>query len=464
MGEINSGADGEADPRAGASEVPWPRPAYAWYVLGVLTLAYTVSFIDRQILSLMVEPIRRDLKISDTEISLLQGFAFAIFYTIMGLPIARLADVRSRRVIIAAGIFFWSVMTAACGVAKNFWQLFGARVGVGVGEAALSPPAYSIISDYFPPDRLSRAISFYSMGIYIGAGLAFVVGGAVIHLVEVAGVTTLPLLGDLFPWQITFLTVALPGLVVVALMTTVREPVRRGLAAAKGPVTPKTPAVSPSVAEVATFVKDRWKVLSSHYVGYALFALIGYANISWIPTFVIRTYGWTASEVGLTYGILILVFGTAGVVSGGWLADRMRRHGRVDANMRVTMYAAIAITVPLIAAPLMNDPVIALVLIAPGVFLVSLPFGVAPAALQVITPNQMRAQISALYLFAANIIGLGIGPTAVALITDYVFGYDEALRYSLAIMGGVTAPLAALVLGLGLKHYRASLDHAKAWT
>jgi MFS family permease len=431
--------------------------------LGILTLAYTVSFIDRQILSLLVEPIRRDLKISDTEISLLQGFAFAIFYTIMGLPIARVADVRSRRMIIAAGIFFWSVMTAACGVAKNFWQLFGARVGVGVGEAALSPPAYSIISDYFPPDRLSQAISFYSMGIYIGAGLAFVVGGAVIHLVEVAGVTTLPLLGELFPWQITFLTVALPGLVVVALMMTVREPVRRGLAAVKGPVAQETPRATPSLAQVATFVKDRWKVLSSHYLGYALFALIGYANISWIPTFVIRTYGWTASQVGLIYGVLILVFGTAGVVSGGWLADRMRRRGRSDANMRVTMYAAIAITGPLIAAPLMNDPVVAMILVAPGIFLVSLPFGVAPAALQVITPNQMRAQISALYLFVANIIGLGLGPTVVALMTDYVFGYDLALRYSLAIMGGVTAPLAALTLGLGLKHYRASLEHAKAW-
>lgn len=463
MKDTETGSDTGPDIGAGASEAPWPRPAYAWYVLGVLTLAYTVSFIDRQILALLVEPIRRDLKISDTEISLLQGFAFAIFYTIMGLPIARLADVRSRRVIVAVGIFFWSVMTAACGLTRNFWQLFGARVGVGVGEAALSPPAYSIISDYFPPDRLSRAISFYSMGIYIGAGLAFVVGGAVIHLVEAAGVTTVPLLGDLFPWQITFLVVALPGLVVVALMTTVREPVRRGLAAVKGPVMPKTAAAPPSVAQVAAFVKERWKVLSSHYVGYALFALVGYANISWIPTFIIRTHGWTASEVGLTYGVLILVFGTAGVVSGGWLADRMRRRGRADANMRVTMYAAIAITAPLIAAPLMDDPVIALVLIAPGIFLVSLPFGVAPAALQVITPNQMRAQVSALYLFVVNIIGLGLGPTVVALITDYVFGDDLALRYSLAIMGGVTAPLAALVLALGLKHYRTSLDLAKAW-
>lgn len=459
MGETDTGTDEGAS----APEAPWPRPAYAWYALGILTLAYTVSFIDRQILSLLVEPIRRDMKISDTQISLLQGIAFAIFYTVMGLPIARFADSHSRRATIAAGILFWSVMTAACGLAKNFWQLFGARVGVGVGEAALSPPAYSMISDYFPPERLSRAISIYSMGIYIGAGLAFIVGGTVIHLVDVAGMTTLPLIGELFPWQITFLIVAAPGLVVAMLMRTVREPVRRGVAAAaRKPLIAGT-ATSPSVKEVMAFVKERWKVLLCHNLGYALFALIGYANISWIPTFIIRTYGWSASQVGLIYGMLILVFGTAGVVFGGWWADRLRARGRTDANMRVTLYAALAIIPPLIAAPLMDDPVLALILIAPGVFLVSLPFGVAPAALQVITPNQMRGQVSALYLFVANIIGLGLGPTVVALITDYGFGDDQALRYSLAIMGGVTAPLAALSLGLGLKHYRASIEQAKTW-
>lgn len=411
----------------------------------------------------MVEPIRRDLKISDTEVSLLQGLAFATFYTVMGLPIARFADTHSRRATIAAGVFFWSVMTAACGLAKDFWQLFAARVGVGVGEAALSPPAYSIISDYFPPDRLSRAISIYSMGIYIGAGLAFIVGGTVIHLVDVTGITTLPLIGEMYSWQITFLIVAVPGIVVVMLMKTVREPIRRGLVSRAGKPADKPAIASPPLREVAGFVKARWKVLTSHYLGYALMALIGYANISWIPTFVIRTYGWSASQVGLIYGVMILVFGTAGVTFGGWWADKLRARGRTDANMRVTMYAALAIFAPLVAAPLMDDAIMAMVLVAPGIFLVSLPFGVAPAALQVITPNQMRAQVSALYLFVANIIGLAIGPTVVALITDYGFGDDLALRYSLAIMGGVTAPLSALALGLGLKHYRASLEQAKTW-
>ena len=456
------GADDSAGNSANNGAAPWPRPEYAWYVVGILTVAYTVSFIDRQIIALLVEPIRRDLQISDTQISLLQGFAFAIFYTVMGLPIAHFADRHSRRAIIASGILFWSIMTAACGLARNFWQLFAARVGVGVGEAALSPPAYSIIADYFPPDRLSRAISFYSMGIYIGAGLAFVVGGAVIHLVETAGVTTLPWLGEVYSWQVTFLTVAAPGLLVVALMATVREPVRRGLLP-KGNDPVKAPS-SPTVGEVIAFVRESRFVLSSHYMGHAFLALIAYANFAWIPTFMIRVHDWTASEVGFVFGMQVLVFGTSGVVFGGWWADKLRARGRTDANMRVSMYAALVMMPTLIAAPLVSHPVLAIVLVTPGVFLVSVPFGIAPAALQVITPNQMRAQISALYLFVANIIGLGLGPTVVALITDYVFGDDLAVRYSIAIMGGTVAPLAAVSLALGFKHYRAALIKAGSWS
>ncbi|HIF10875.1 MAG TPA: MFS transporter [Sneathiellales bacterium] len=218
------------------------------------------------------------------------------------------------------------------------------------------------------------------------------------------------------------------------------------------------------MGEVIAFTRRSRKVLLSHYMGHAFLALIGYANFAWIPTFMIRNHGWSATQVGFVFGMLILVFGTTGVFTGGWWADRLRARGHVDANMRVSMYAALIMLPTLIAAPLVPSPVLAMALVAPGIFLLSMPFGIAPAALQVITPNQMRAQISALYLFVANIIGLGLGPTVVALITDYVFGYDLAVRYSLAIMGGTIAPLAAISLAFGLKHYRAGLDAAKSWT
>ena len=305
------------------------------------------------------------------------------------------------------------------------------------------------------------------MGIYIGAGLAFIAGGAVIHLVESAGVTTLPFLGEVYSWQVTFLTVAAPGLIVVALMATVKEPIRRGLLPknrdATTPTSDTARVTSPTMAQVVAFVYQSRKVLASHYLGHACLALIGYANFAWIPTFMIRNHGWSASQVGLVFGLIILVGGTSGVVTGGWWADWLRKRGRTDANMRVSMYVSLIMVPGMICAPLVESTVLAMALIGPGVFLLAVPFGIAPAAIQVITPNQMRAQISAIYLFVANIIGLGLGPTVVALITDYVFADDMAVRCSLAIVGGTVAPLAAISLALGLKHYRAGLDTAKSW-
>src|SRR6186997_1226722 len=180
------------------------NPVYAWFVVIVLTLAYTCSFVDRQILTLLIEPVRRDLQITDTQVSLLGGLAFSILYTTLGIPIARLADQTHRRNLMAAGLAFWSVMTATCGLARSFWGLFAARIGVGVGEAALSPAAFSLLADYFPPQRLARAISVYSMGLYFGAGLALMIGGSVVQAVSSAPVRNLPVVGEVFPWQMTF--------------------------------------------------------------------------------------------------------------------------------------------------------------------------------------------------------------------------------------------------------------------
>ena len=185
-------------PASTDSEPPWPNPIYAWYVVGVLMLAYTNSFIDRQILYLLFEPIRNDIGISDTQISLLAGLAFSVFYTVMGIPLARLADQSNRKAIITVGVASWSLMTALCGAAQNFWQLFLARIGVGVGEATLSPAAFSIISDYFPKNRIARAFSVYSMGVYFGAGLAMMIGGLVIKMVSASPTVVLPLVGEVY--------------------------------------------------------------------------------------------------------------------------------------------------------------------------------------------------------------------------------------------------------------------------
>src|SRR5260370_277791 len=211
------------------AEQPYPPAGYSWYVVGVLTLVYVFSFIDRQIMSLLVRPLRRDLGISDTQVSVLMGFGFAVFYTFCGIPLGRLADTRSRRSIIAAGLVAWSAFTAMCGLARNFWQMLVWRMGVGVGEASLSPSAYSLITDYFPKEKLATAISVYSAGIYIGAGMSYLLGGIIVRLASMQEAWMLPVVGAVRPWQVIFFAVGLPGLLVALLMDTVREPVPRGV-------------------------------------------------------------------------------------------------------------------------------------------------------------------------------------------------------------------------------------------
>src|SRR5450755_2977415 len=210
-------------------DAPYPSPRYSWYVVGVLTLVYVFSFIDRQIMSLLVRPLRRDLGITDIQVSILMGFSFAVFYTFCGIPMGRLADTRSRRSIIAAGLVFWSAFTAMCGLARNFTQMLLYRVGVGVGEAALSPSAYSLITDYFPKEKLGTAISVYSMGIYIGAGMSYLLGGIVVRFASAQEAWILPLVGAVRPWQVIFLAVGLPGILVAPLVYSIREPLRRGI-------------------------------------------------------------------------------------------------------------------------------------------------------------------------------------------------------------------------------------------
>ena len=447
----------EPDPSVVAGNEDFPNPAYAWYVVGILTLAYIFSFIDRQILNLLVEPIRQDLDLSDTQISFLQGIAFALFYTLMGIPIARLADVSNRRSIIAAGVFLWSLMTVVCGLAKSFGQLFAARIGVGVGEAALSPPAYSLFSDYFPAGKVTRAIAVYTGGSFLGAGLAYIIGGFVVDYVTRLEVVYVPVFGQLRAWQLAFIVVGLPGILLALLVLTLREPARRGLLEGHPGAVPK----SIPIKDVIGFLRSHWRTYVCHLVGVSMFVMLAYAILSWTPVFFIRKYGWTPGQVGLVYGSILLIFGTSGVVGAGWIADALRRRGHTDANLRVIMIGALCAIPFGIAAPLVDNVWFALALMAPFTFLWSLPHGIAPAALQPITPNQMRAQVSALYLLSVNLIGLGIGPTFVALMTDYLYGDPALVGYSLATVAAVTAPSSALIIYIGLKFYRKSLAEAE---
>ncbi|MBW2259997.1 MAG: MFS transporter [Deltaproteobacteria bacterium] len=436
----------------------YPNQTYAWYVVWILMLAYTCSFIDRQILSLLVIPIKRDLGISDLHVGFLQGFAFVLFYAFMGIPIGRLADSKSRRTIIMVGVTLWSFMTAMCGVARNYSMLFVARMGVGVGEATLSPCAYSMITDYFPREKLSRAMSVYAMGVLIGSGMALLIGGGVIGAVIDAPPVTLPVLGEIGAWQLTFFIVGFPGLLVVLLMSTVKEPVRLG----RLHVTEVAEKALP-IREVAHYLRLHWKTYMAHTTGFTLMGLVAYGHGAWAPTFMVRTYGWELRDIGFAYGIIAMVFGTAGVLSGGWFSDYLYKNGYVDAPMRAAMFALILWLPFSVLSNLMPTAWLSLALSCPGVFFLSFPAGLVIASLQMITPNEMRGQVSALYLFISNLVAFGCGPIVIALMTDYLFHDEAHLRYSMSLAAGMFIPLGAVILFLGLKPFRRTISAQNEW-
>lgn len=453
--------DTEAAHRAGENR--YPHPAYGWYVVVVLTLGYVVSFLDRQIFALLIEPIRADLALSDTQVSLVGGLAFALFYTVLGIPIGRLVDRRSRRAIIAWGVTIWCFMTAACGLARNYWQLFLARVGVGVGEATLNPSALSLISDYFPRRKRGRAISFYTMGVSLGVGIANIVGAWAIAFATDAPALVLPVVGELRPWQMVFLFVGLPGLVVAALMATVREPARRDRIRMEAP--DGTTSEELPVAATLRFLGQRWKTYATHFLGMSVVTVIGYAFFFWIPTMFVRSWDWSIPQAGYAYGLVTLIFGPIGVNFGGWAADWLYARGYKDGLMRTCLVTAVAVFVPAsILAPLMPGPTLALALLIPATLGGAIITATGSAALMMITPNQMRGQITAIYYFVINALGLTLGPTAVALVTDYGFGDAASLRYSIAVVSSAAGVAALGFLGANLSLYRAGVIEAEEWS
>lgn len=410
-----------------------PTGNYRWYVVFVLILAYTFSYIDRSILTLMVEPIRASLGISDVELSLLHGLAFALFYTFMGIPLGRLVDQRRRTTIVAAGVAVWSLMTAICGLAQNFAQMFLARIGVGVGEAALSPAAYSMLSDWFEGKMLTRALSLYQSAIYIGAGLATMVGGALIASVPPVDTDWF---GTLEPWRVVFILVGLPGLLIALLMLTLREPARRG----------EVNADMPGLRTVIAYMWDRKAAFGWLIGGLSVAGMMWNGVGAWLPAHFMRNYGWSPVEVGLRYGLALLACGTAGILFGGWLSGWLRDRGYQDANIRIGMVSGVLALPFGVIAPLMADGWTCLIVICGFLFCGTIPYGGAAAAFQEMTPNRMRGQISAVYLFFLNLTGIGLGPTLVALMTENVFGGDPSVRYAIATIVAITAPVSVWML------------------
>lgn len=427
--------------------------AYGWYALGVLIVAYTLSYVDRTILTLMVGPIRASLHISDLQVSLLHGLAFAIFYTLLGVPIGSLVDRYERPRIIAVGVFVWSIMTALCGLARSFGTMFLARIGVGVGEASLSPAAFSILSDYFSSESLPRALSIFTAAMYVGSGLALMAGGAVIGVVPALD---LPLVGHLEQWQVVFLIVGAPGIVVAFWVGTLREPVRRDLVQAS----PASSVEQPSMRQVWGHIVGLRRAYVGLIVGLSLCSL-GWNGVStWIPTYFIRNFGWTASQIGTGFGAVLLLCGPTGILTGSYLADFLRRRGDKAVAMRVGIVSAVLIVPFGIGATMAQVPELALILFGGFVFCASLPYGNGAAALQAITPNRMRGQISAVYIFGINLAGIGLGPTILAMVSRWLGG-DMMLGSAMGCIICFSAVGGILILASGIRPFTAALDSAE---
>lgn len=407
---------------------PYPSPMRGWTVVIVLLLAYAISLIDRQVLSLLVQPIKASLHITDTQLSLLQGLAFAIFYTLFGILIGRAVDHRNRRNIIVAGMTLWCLATVACGLSSSFTGLFLARMAVGVGEATLSPAALSMIADYFPPERRSRAISVFSTGVFVGSGLALIVGGAAIEAVSRWSGSMLPLVGSVQTWQLAFFAVGAPGLLVALAVSTLAEPTRREVS-----------NDGAGLRESFAFFRRNAGVLGTMILAFGANGLINFGLSGWAPTFFMRVFGWSPGKIGAIYGTLLLVCGSAGIMLGGIVSDRLtRRFG--PKGVLLTMRGSALLMIPSLALfGVATTPDAALVALGWSCFVLGLPTGLAPVALYSITPNQYRGQVTACYLFAVTLIGMALGSTSIALVTDYLFQDEKAVGKSLALVASCAA-------------------------
>ena len=409
-----------------------------WFLVSVLSLAGIVSFIDRQVINLLVDPIKADLGLTDVQVSLLQGFAFALLYTVMAVPLAWAADRFNRKWVIIGGLICWSTATFGSGLAMGFAVLFLVRMMIGIGEATLTPAGMSMLSDSFTKERLPTAISIFTGTGFIGSGLALFVGGYLYAELAAAGPQTL-WFGTFQPWQLTFMAVSMLSVPVFLLLLMVREPTRKDggeiIAADEQP-----PAL-----EIIDFMRANAGIMFPLMFGFSCFAAAQFGLGAWAPSYFIRVHGWDQMEVGQFFGPVVMLGGLGGVVGGGILAQFLLDRGLRDATLLVPI-CAVVLALPLaIIFPLVSSPMVALGLLALVIFFGTMPFGAGVSTFPLITPNRMRAQVVAIYLLVANLVGYSAGPILVAWLTDQVFLDPKAIDMSLAI-----APPGAMLLGIVL--------------
>lgn len=402
----------------------YPSRRVAWGMVALLLLAYIFSYTDRTILSILVEPIKQDLELSDVQIGLLLGPAFAIFYATMGLPFGWLADRYRRTWIIGSGFLLWSAATLASGLSRNFAQLFTARMSIGVGEATLSPCAMSLIADSFPNDRRGKPIAVYSMGIVLGSSLAFLIAAFVLGWTKRAEIPELPVLGTIEPWQAVFIAIGAAGILPALLFFFLREPKRMLERSTDAALQGR------SMPDMLRYVGRYWKTYVSFISLMCLMITVAYAGF-WNPAMFERTFGWSGEKYSLINGIVTLPLGLCVYWASGWLSDRRTQRGQRAAPLNIMIAGTLVMTPLLTAAPLMPDGTSAFVVLTLGGVGMMMMTAVSVTALLNITPASIRGQIVALYYMTMSLFGLLVGPTTVGFLSQHVYG-EARLNYAMA--------------------------------
>jgi MFS family permease len=424
-------------------ESAYPRPSTAWWSVALLALGFVLSYTDRQILTILVDPIRASLHLSDTQLSVLQGAAFAVVYSCIGLPLGRIADLVPRKALLMLAIALWSAGTAACGLVHSFGALLGARFVVGIGEAALAPAGNSLIGEYFPPARRGMAMGVFLTGMIVGVGAAIAIGGGLLQVAEESSLRALPVIGALAPWRIVLLLAGIAGLVMSAVMATVHEPAGRSFSPSR------LRARLFGLGEIGRAFRSHAGVLAPLYGALAFWSIVDFALLSWTPALLMRRFAWSPGEVGARLGTLVILTGLIGTPAGGLICDRVTARWGMRARFPLLLSVALGGILG-IPVGLLGMPAEALASAGCWVFLSSAMGTIAISTILDILPQESRGFGTSTIAFNNIIVGLGLGPTLVALVTDRIFHDAQAVGYAMSCIIAPSVLMAILLYAVAM--------------
>lgn len=423
---------------------------YTWSLLVLFTLTYTFSFVDRQVINLLVEPIKKDMDLSDVQISYLQGLIFVIPYVLLSIPIGRLVDVFSRISVIIGGILVWSLATIAAGLSGNYTQLSIARGFVGAGEAALTPAVWSMFPDIFNKNQLALAMSIFSMAPYLGAGIALIAGAQVIEISQSSPPINVPIFGILEPWQVTLIICGTPGILFALIYACIKEPKRMTSETDTDEAMPLSESIS--------FMKKNWKVYLAFLGGAPFMIILLYSIQAWSPTLLIRVHGWDISDAGRIYGLVALVTGSLGVLSSPLVARIMLHYNLKGYPLLMLMMSTVLTALFLFIAGQQKEGMSCLIFLALASFFVTIPLPQLAVTLQTISPNKMRGMVAGIFVVTGNVMGMGLGPTFVAFFTENIFQDPMSVGLSMGLLGLFSAPIATIIYINGYKDLIAIIE------